>query len=112
MNPNVNDFQNTNTQPILNHQFIDINAHQNVNHANPFAKANTVQQNLNFSADTNYAPPASDMNQNFQPQPQQQAFGQSQYQVNPFIATRFRDGTCHKFWKIGVFHMGRNWKKF
>lgn len=93
MNPNVNDFNNTNTQPILNHQFIDINAHQNVNHANPFAKANTVQQNLNFSADTNYAPPASDMNQNYQPQQQGFAPQQTQYEVNQGFQTGFPNAT-------------------
>ena len=79
MNPNVNDFHNTNTQP-LNHQFIDIN------HTNPFPFPNQ-NQNINFTANANYAPPASDMNQNFQPQPQQQAFGQPQYQVNQGFQT-------------------------
>jgi len=82
MNPNVNDFQNTNTQPILNNQFIDINAHpgQNfANHNNPFVKAPGVQQNLNFTNDAAYAPPASEINQGF-PQQQQQGF-QPQQQV-------------------------------
>jgi len=94
MNPNVNDFQNNNTQP-LNHQFIDYTTHQNVNHTNPFAKANTVQQNLNFAPDANYAPPASDMNQNFQPQPQQQSFApqQPQYEANQGFQTSFPNAT-------------------
>jgi len=86
MNPNVNDYQNTNNQPILNHQFIDINAHPNqnfANHNNPFVKAPGVQQNLNFTNEASYAPPASEINQGFPQQqqafqPQQQGFPQQQ----------------------------------
>jgi len=95
MNPNVNDFQNTTTQP-LNHQFIDYNAHQT---GNPFANANTVQQNMKFTNDASYAPPASDMNQNvnqnFQPQPHQQGFApqQPQYQVNQGFQAGFPNAT-------------------
>ncbi len=88
MNPNVNDFHNNTTQP-LNHQFIDYNAHQT---GNPFANANTVQQNMQFTSDTSYAPPASDMNQNYQTQAQQQGFAPQQ-QVNQGFQTGFPNAT-------------------